>query len=295
MAGEAGQAGSSDLVQTAVHAPAKYTGATNFFFLALRALHLGPVSSIARLDRVDREIQEAKKQRDRLSDTVRMFAAPHLVTQLKALNNAITRLTEEKIELESSLLDPAEVDKRMRFYRLVSVLLLRGALDPASLNAPPSESGGAADKKAKGKGDDTVPLPVPKLPLPMPSPVLAGLPEHIVQDVAGFLIWCVRTLSESQLRQQSLSLHSEFVGFCVAFVASPLHVTATHVRHRLVQALETFAPGHYDIDARRMLAKGEANCAERLHLLNRHPISLKSLAPALIRFYQDAESSGSHT
>jgi len=129
----------------------------------------------------------------------------------------------------------------------------------------------------------------------LPSPVLAGLPEHVVQDVAGFLIWSMRSLSNSDFLNQPIPLVSEFVGFCVAFVASPLHATATHVRYRLVEALETFVPGFYDHDGRRRLASNQATCPERLTLLNAHPLSLRSLAPAMIRFYQDAEMSGSHT
>jgi len=67
------------------------------------------------------------------------------------VNGAITRLCEEKLELEASLLDPAEVDKRMRFYRLVAVLLMRGALDPESLN------GSADDAKATAAAPSAAP------------------------------------------------------------------------------------------------------------------------------------------
>ena len=61
MAGSSASGKASGIGGVRVYAPARYTGASELFFMTLRALHLGPVSSISRLERIDREISQAKK------------------------------------------------------------------------------------------------------------------------------------------------------------------------------------------------------------------------------------------
>lgn len=106
--------------------------------------------------------------------------------------------------MELGVAAPRNLERQCAFFRLLAVVLLRAAMFP----------GGNLPRVPRG---ESLPIPLPELPLPPPSLLWAALPTHLVEDVGEFLTWLGG--HPEMLRDVSVVLMQEFIGFCIAFLA----------------------------------------------------------------------------
>ncbi|KNC84865.1 hypothetical protein SARC_02925 [Sphaeroforma arctica JP610] len=119
-----------------------------------------------------------------------------------------------------------------------------------------------------------------QLPLSAPSEEWANLPEFVVTDVADFCVFLCKYKYPVLDNQEN----SVFVQFCLYVINSATHVANPYVRAKFVECLAYSSPTHHS-DGRNT----------KLFLtIERHPMAIKYLAPTLIRFWSEVESTGAH-
>ncbi|GAB6019792.1 Ubiquitin conjugation factor E4 B [Chamberlinius hualienensis] len=118
----------------------------------------------------------------------------------------------------------------------------------------------------------------PCLPLPVPMPpLLASFPDWYIEDVADLLLFVL------QFAPQVLStvcVLDSFSTFLVIFVSSQHYISNPYLIAKLVEVIFATTP----------TVQSSAGCLHQ-RILN-HPIAAKYLAPALMKFYIDVESTG---
>ena len=261
------------------------------FFLTARAMHLGYVKCAAEHTSLAREVQDRARQMEDVDAMRDSWAAsiPGGPSQFQ-MAQFERRVGEMKAELdkaksnyamfEATLLDPETLGEAARFYRLVAAWLRWVAEGRESdRETPKSES---VVSNGGGAFESLLPNPV--------SVSFAALPEHLVDDLAEFLLYVQRFarrgLSKAAVDAELSHCLDDFVNLFVLLLGSPQYVKNPYLRAKFVEILRGWLPGdptdsRYEYVPRyAALFEGGNNLASTF------------LVPSLLRLYVDIEFTG---
>ena len=240
-------------------------GNSNFisevFFLTLAAHHYGTEAANATLSQLDKDLKRMKKHVDEIELDRHKFVNDPV--RLRMFEEAIKKYKDQldkglsyKFSVEGILLDELSQTRSMQFMRYVIVWLIR-------LVSP---------------GFPKTPI---KLPLPEQEPdIFKCLPEYFLEDVVGNYKFIMRNMPQIMTSTQS----DELVMLCVSFLRCGEYIRNPYLKSGLVTILYH---GIWPTWSRSRGALGD--------ILNAHPFCLKYLLHALMKFYIDVETTGTHT
>ena len=240
-------------------------GESNFisevFFLTLAAHHYGTEATNAHLSKLEKEINHMKKSIEEVElDRHKFLNDP---ARLRMFENALKKYKDKlddalcyKMTAEGVLLDELNQGRSMQFMRYVIVWLLR-------LVSP------------------EFPKKLPKLPLPEEQPeVFKCLPEYFLEDVVNNFKFIMRNMPQIITSTQS----DELVMLCITFLRCGDYIKNPYLKSGLVTIL---FHGIWPTFNRKIGILGD--------LLNALPFATDYLLHALMKFYIDVESTGTHT
>ena len=273
------------------------------FFLAARAMHLGYVKCAAEHTALAREVQDRARQMEDVDQMRDSWAAsiPGGPSQFQ-MSQFERRVAEMKGELErakanyamfdAALLDPETLGESARFYRLVAVWLRwvaeRGGT--ANICEEPvkhatqgiAQSGGGVPSQTGDASGSLLPAPAPTS--------FAAIPEHIVDDLAEFLLYVQRFArrgaSKSAIDAELSHCLDDFVNLFVLLLGSPQYVKNPYLRAKFVEILRGWLPGD-PADSRYEYVPRYAALFE-----GGNALATKFLVPSLLRLYVDIEFTG---
>jgi ubiquitin conjugation factor E4 B len=241
-------------------------GTNNFisevFFLTVAAHHYGTEAANTKLEQIRRQLKNLEKQLKEFEGERAKFA--HDPAQLVLWENAYKKYKERLDKgnclvhaITGVLLDEPSQQRSMQLMRYVMVWLLR-------LVAPGSE----------------YPKRQVTLPLPEQQPdIFRCLPEYFIEDivdnfkfVTGHMPWIITSTQCDEL-----------LTMCITFLRSTEYIKNPGLKSGLVQIL------YYGVLPYSRRAKGVLG-----DLLNSSKFALQNLFHALMKFYIEAESTGTH-
>jgi len=234
---------------------------SEYFFLTMRAMHVGYLSSCSVLERLREDRKRVQQQVPVMEQQHQMLQASNpqmaamMEQQLSSARAVVDDLKRAQLSYEAQLLDPQLLAMATRYYRLVARWLVGEA-------RPPAEG----------------------LPLGASVPRrFAVLPMHFMEDVAAFLEHVFKLAPQYAFQQTGVDELRDFVTMMVTFLASPAYVRNPHLRAKFIHFLQQLVP-HPD------LPEGSRAPNERLTLVfAAHPLAQRHLAPALMNFFVDIE------
>ncbi|KAI9688556.1 MAG: hypothetical protein M1822_001505 [Bathelium mastoideum] len=253
-------------------------GANNFiseiFFLTVAAHHYGTEAANTKLSTLQREINHMEKQLEKFEAERHNYV--HRMSEKKGAdysqNPGQLRMFEQALkryrdQLEKYhcvvhatrgvLLDDLAQARSMLFMRYVIIWLLRLG------------SGARLPK-------EELSLPLPE----KPSEVFACLPEYFLEDIVDNFKFITRFLPHIITSTQC----QELVQICITFLRSSEYIKNPYLKSGLVTIL---FHGVWPLWNRSKGILGDE--------LNGMPFALKHLLHALMKFYIEAESTGTHT
>ena len=262
------------------------------FFLTARAMHLGYVKCAAEHTSLAREVQDRARQMEDVDAMRDSWAAsiPGGPSQFQ-MAQFERRVGEMKAELdkaksnyamfEATLLDPETLGEAARFYRLVAAWL-RWVAEGRESDVKSAKNRESVVSNGGGAFESL---------LPNPAPVsFAALPEHLVDDLAEFLLYVQRFarrgLSKAAVDAELSVCLDDFVNLFVLLLGSPQYVKNPYLRAKFVEILRGWLPGdptdsRYEYVPRyAALFEGGNNLASTF------------LVPSLLRLYVDIEFTG---
>ncbi|EPQ27830.1 uncharacterized protein PFL1_04575 [Pseudozyma flocculosa PF-1] len=235
---------------------------TEVFYLALRLNNLGPGKAIRRLGDLEKDMQRLKKRIGETEADRAMWSSTPQASQYEAfLQKAkaeVARMHAGTLAAQAQLLDPDFVQRMIVFHSFVMTWLVRLAEPKAS-------------------------HPHPKVELPLPQEVperFRMLPEHVFEDVCDTMLFVSRYVPDSLTEPAK----NDLVTFCTTFLSSGWYIKNPFLRAKLAEILfyNVIPFGHH-----RNGIMGDN--------VNVHDLALRHLVPALMSFWIEAESTGSHT
>ena len=211
------------------------------------------------------------------------------------MKGELERAKSDYAMFDATLLDPEILGESARFYRLVAAWLRWVA-----------EAGGtrAATRAEKRRASDRVALPPAAAAaattarrrstgslLPAPPPVsFAAIPEHVVDDLAEFLLYVQRFArrgpSRSAIDAELSHCLDDFVNLFVLMLGSPQYVKNPYLRAKFVEILRGWLPGD-PADSRYEYVPRYASLFE-----GGNALATRFLVPSLLRLYVDIEFTG---
>ena len=241
-------------------------GQSNFisevFFLTLAAHHYGSEAANSKLNQLEKDIRHMEKQIAELEADRGKFASnPGQLAMferaLQKYKDHIDRGLSYKYAVQGVLLDDLTQTRSMQFMRYVIVWLLR-------LVSPTHD------------------FPQRPLKLPLPeslSLVFRCLPEYFLEDVVANFKFIMRNIPQIITSTQS----DELVMLCITFLRSSEYIKNPYLKSGLVTIMYH---GIWPVYNRSKGILGD--------LLNSSPFAVEHLLHALMKFYIEAENTGSH-
>lgn len=241
-------------------------GTNNFisevFFLTIAAHHYGTEAANTQLQNKERTIRRLEKEIVNMeAERVKYISNP---VQLQMFDRAFKKykdqLEQSKYEVQATrgvLLDETTQGRSMQLMRYVIVWLLR---------------------LASGKN-----LPKEQLELPLPgsqNQVFSCLPEYFMEDVVDNFKFISRNMPWIIQSTQC----EELVTFCITFLRNSEYIKNPYLKSGLVTIL---FHGVFPIQNRAKGVLGD--------VLNASQFAYKHLLHSLMKFYIEAESTGTHT
>ncbi|KAJ9060091.1 Ubiquitin conjugation factor E4 [Entomophthora muscae] len=234
---------------------------SDVFHLLVAASHLGAVLVMQEHSRSERDLHEQERQMQRFEagrDSWTGPMAPFNESMLKRLKANLVAAKALSQAREAFLMDPQFLDGFNRLYTLMMVFLLR-QLDPSHTYP-------------------TKPLELPLLSDgESPPNVLVMLPEFYLEDAVEFYSFIARWRLEADVQ---LPLE-ELTVFATAFLTHGSAIHNPHLKLKLVELLGLL------VQPTRTHPEGVIGAT-----LVSHPVALKSLLSALLRFYVEVEHTG---
>ena len=254
-----------EAAQWASNAPAP-AAAPNFitetFFLTSRLCTLGPIKVIRSFQEMEKDMRRMKKRADEYEGDRERWSrtpqAPQYEAFIKRTRDQVDRMQSTLISYNVQLLDQAFVNKMMTFQQLVMNWLIRVA-DPN--HAHPKQ---------------TVALPLPQ----QTATQFAMLPEHIFEDACDFFLFIAKYKPTSLTEP----VKNDLVSFCTTFLLCTAYIKNPFLKAKLAEIL------FYNL-----WEYGAAKHGVLGDVINVQPLGLQYLVPALMNFWVEAESTGSHT
>ncbi|KAF2155553.1 ubiquitin fusion degradation protein-2 [Myriangium duriaei CBS 260.36] len=241
-------------------------GESNFiselFFLTVAAHHYGSEAVNSNLSKLQKDVKYMDQDLAKFEmERVKYVSQPAMLQvfdrRLELMKNQVDGVHATIHATQGALLDELVQARSMQFMRYVIVWLLR---------------------LASGKN-----LPKEKLTLPLPEAIPEAfkcLPEYFVEDIVDNFKFITRNMPYIITATQC----EELVQICVTFLRSSEYIKSPYLKSGLVSILfyGVWAFGHYSKGILGDLLNGMEFCHQ--HLLH-----------ALMRFYIECESTGSHT
>ncbi|KAI9891874.1 MAG: hypothetical protein M1814_002259 [Vezdaea aestivalis] len=240
-------------------------GASNFisevFFLNLAAHFYGLESISSKFDTLEKDVKSLEQQLAKLEEQrEKWLHSPQktmFLNAVKKITDHIDKGLSYKMAIQGVLADEQIQGRSMQFMRYVIVWLLR-LLSP-------------------GHDFPTKPL---ALPLAPQSETVACLPEYFLDVVTSNFKYITRYLPQIVTSTQS----DELVMLCIALLRSSEYIKNPYLKSSLVTILFTGTWPQYN------RAKGILG-----DLLNSLPFATEHLLHALMKFYIEVETTGTHT
>ncbi|WFC95118.1 RING-type E3 ubiquitin transferase [Malassezia brasiliensis] len=235
---------------------------TEIFFLGTRLSNLALGKAIRRVDEREKEIDRLQKRADELEaergNWQGLPQGAHVEQVIQRAKAQVDRLHSEVIAAQTQLLAPAFVTRVIQFLAFTMNWIVRLA-DP----------------------QHTHPQTLVALPLPQEvDETFRMLPEHMFEDVCDTILFYARhkpdVLDESA--------RDSVVVFCTTFLSSGWWIRNPFLKAKLAEMLSY-----------NLMPFGPYPSGVLGGTINSHPLALQHLVPALIAFWIDAESTGSHT
>ncbi|KAI9696955.1 MAG: hypothetical protein M1836_004916 [Candelina mexicana] len=242
-------------------------GTSNFisevFFLTLAAHHYGTEAANTKLGQLEKDLKHMEKQIEKFELERHKFVnhpaqLKMFEAHLKKYKDQIDRGLSYKYAVQGVLLDDLSQARSMQFMRYVIVWLLR-LVTPG--------------------------LDFPRKPLSLPlqeeqSEVFKCLPEYFLEIVVDNFKFTVRNMPQILSSTQS----DELVMLCITFLRSSEYIKNPYLKSGLVTILFY---GIWETYGRKKGILGDA--------LNSLPFATEHLLHALMKFYIEAENTGTHT
>ena len=245
----------------------KASGTNNFisevFFLTVAAHHYGLEAANTKLSTLQKDVKWLEKELVKLEPERSKYMTSQ--AQLAIFDNHVKKMKDQIergkcsiLAIQGVLLDETMQARYMQLMRYVIVWLLRIASPGTSF--PKSEL---------------------QLPLPKEQPVeFKCLPEYFVEDIVGNFKFITRYMPHIITTTQC----EELVKICIAFLRSSEYIKNPYLKSGLVTIL---FHGVWGIPG---LPKGVLG-----DTLFAHDFAMKHLLHALMKFYIECESTGTHT
>ncbi|KAH9819920.1 ubiquitin elongating factor core-domain-containing protein [Melampsora americana] len=235
---------------------------SEIFFLNVAIFRLGILSVAKNWDTRAREIEDMKKEVNRLKEDRRWDGTPMLARVKATIEKFELELSSREAKLtayEVQMCDPEFLTKCNSFCSFVMTWCVR-MVDPTHQHPK-------------------VPI---KLPLPQDCPLaFRMLPEYVLEDVIEFYSFISRHSPPTLLR--SSAVIDELLTFTLVFLTTP-YLKNFHLKSKFIEILYfNIRP----IPGRPNGVLGDA--------LNYHPMSLSHLMSALMQIYVEVEITGSHS
>ncbi|KAL1797266.1 hypothetical protein ACET3X_003872 [Alternaria dauci] len=245
----------------------KASGTNNFisevFFLTVAAHHYGLEAANTKLNTLQKDVKWLEKELVKLEPERSKYMTSQ--AQLAIFDNHVKKMKDQIergkcsiLAIQGVLLDETMQARSMQLMRYVIVWLLRIASPGTSF--PKSEL---------------------QLPLPKEQPVqFKCLPEYFVEDIVGNFKFITRYMPHIITTTQC----EELVKICIAFLRSSEYIKNPYLKSGLVTIL---FHGVWAIPGRPKGVLGDTLFA--------HDFAMKHLLHALMKFYIECESTGTHT
>jgi len=257
-----------------------YTKATEFFFMAGRALELGWHSARSRMGQITKQLAQAHKQRQA---GVGMLAQnPMVRMQLAHITRTTEPLMLEYLALEALTADDELFEQLLMYYRAQSVHVLWGLSQPETLLTGPEGHAFSLSQLS--------------LPLPKPNSATGSLPEWVGTGTVEFVANMLRLFAPRQVLTQPQFIMNDIISFLTATLSSRLHVSNPYLRAKIVNAFLYLIPSPADPAAtEKGRAKGGRLLPFYANGVVSHSLATRHLAPAVGQLFIDIGFTGSHT
>ncbi|ETW08590.1 hypothetical protein, variant [Aphanomyces invadans] len=223
---------------------------TQCFFLTARAVHLGTVSTIGKYMRLMRQLSYMQNHMNDQSD-------PRMRAQFEML-------AASKMIIDAKLLHPELLHELIRFALLSANVTCRMCL--------------ASDGKPLATTGFDLPLPTAPDALLLPF-----VPEHIVEDIIGIVLFVAR-FAPDELKSFAFD---DFLTMTLIFLSSPQMIRSPHLRAKMSECLyELCLPSHESED------RPTASIPSAVASLVKSKLAQQHLAPCLLALYGDVEQTG---
>ena len=254
-------------VQWIQHTPASHAQrpanfVTEVFFITLRLVNVALGKVLRRVEHREKEMDRLQKRIAELEDSRSTWEnAPYPTGIEQVLQRARAqsdKLYSEVLAAQTQLLEPEFVQRALSFTSFSMTWLVRLA-DPRQAHP-----------------HTTVSLPLPK---EVPE-IFRMLPEHMFEDA------CDTVLFYSRRKPDVLDgpARESITTFCTVFLSSGWYVRNPFLKAKLAEMLS------YNVMPYGALSMGVLGDA-----INNQPLAIAHLVPALMTFWIEAESTGSHT
>ncbi|KAJ5662138.1 uncharacterized protein N7477_009754 [Penicillium maclennaniae] len=244
----------------------KAEGTSNFiteiFFLTVAAHHYGSESLTSKLEQLEKDLRHMESTVTKFElERHRWMSNP---MQLRVYEQALKKYKDKldlglalKYSLQGVLFDDQWQGRSMMFMRYVTVWLLRLV---SGVNFPKQQIA---------------------LPLPEEQPeVFKCLPEYFLEDIVSnfkFIMWCMPQIITA-------TQGDELVMLCIAFLESSAYIKNPYLKAGLVSIL-----------FRGTWPRPGGASGVLVDLLNSMPFANEYLLHAVMKFYIEAEHTGTHT
>ncbi|KAL1996983.1 hypothetical protein VTN49DRAFT_7848 [Thermomyces lanuginosus] len=235
---------------------------TEIFFLTVAAHHYGSESLTAKLEQLEKDLKHMESTINKFEQERHRWANNPM--QLRTFEEALKKYKDQldlglalKYSLQGVLFDDLWQTRSMLFMRYVIVWLLRLV------------SG--------------VDFPRQKITLPLPEnppEVFNCLPEYFVDDIVSnfkFIMWCMPQIVTS-------TQGDELVMMCISFLESSQYIKNPYLKAGLVSIM-----------FRGTWPRPGGGRGVLVDLLNSLPFATQYLLHAVMKFYIEAEFTGTHT
>ncbi|EGF97776.1 uncharacterized protein MELLADRAFT_118656 [Melampsora larici-populina 98AG31] len=235
---------------------------SEIFFLNVAIFRLGILSVAKNWETRARDIEDLKKELNRLKEDRRWDGTPMMARVKATIEKFELELSSREAKLtayEVQMCDPEFLTKCNSFCSFVMTWCVR-MVDPTHQHPK---------------------IPI-KLPLPQDCPLaFRMLPEYVLEDVIEFYSFISRHSPPTLL--QSSAVIDELLTFTLVFLTTP-YLKNFHLKSKFIEILYF---NTRPIPGRPNGVLGDA--------LNYHPMSLSHLMSALMQIYVEVEITGSHS
>lgn len=235
---------------------------TEVFFLSTRLSTLALGKVLRKAEQREKEMDRLRQRVDELEEGRAQWAhtsqGAHLDAMIARARSQVDRLRSEMMAAQTQLLEPGFLDRVLTFVAFTMTWLVRVA-DPRGAH----------------------PHTCVALPLPAEVPqVVRMLPEHMLEDVCDLVLFYARRRPDVI----SVPVLESIATFSTVFLSSGWYIRNPFLKAKLAEMLSYL-----------VMPYGPQKAGVLSDTINTLPIALAHLVPALMTFWIEAESTGSHT